>query len=102
MKRRLAFAGRVLPAFLILLSAPPVGRAQITAEQEQALFSRVDQIFHDVGEIMGLKIHRPVPRALITREKIRRYIEDRMAETMPPEDIRVQEVILKKFGFIPH
>jgi hypothetical protein len=25
-----------------------------------------------------------------------------MAETMPPEDIRVQEVILKKFGFIPH
>lgn len=106
MRRRLLSLVLLLPlllCFLILVHAPTAGGApQITSEQEKALFSRVDQIFHDVSGLMGLKIRRPVPRAVISREKIRQYIEDRMAESMPPEDIRIQEIVLKKFGFIPH
>jgi hypothetical protein len=46
-------------------------------------------------------MQRAVPRALISREKIREYVLDRMAEAISPEELRAQEVVLKKFGFLP-
>ncbi len=94
MKKPLAILLLALAAFTA------VAQPQITPEQEKQLFSRVDEIFATVSEIMGMKIRRPVPRAFITREKIRAYIEQRMGETLSPEEIRAQETILKKFGFV--
>jgi hypothetical protein len=84
---------------LFLLSA--VAWAQITAEQEKRLFSKVDEMFTQVSQILGMKINRPVPRAIITKEKIREYIEQRVAEVLTPEEIHAQEVVLKKLGFLP-
>jgi hypothetical protein len=84
----------------LLLAGLPAG-AQITPEQEKQLFSRVDEMMTQVSRILGMKIQRPVPRAVITREKIREYIEKRVAEALKPEEIRAQEILLKKLGFLP-
>lgn len=83
-------------ASFVALASPP----QITPDQERELFSRIDGMLATVSEITGLKVTRPVPRAIISREKIREYIEQRMAETLTPEEIRGQEILLKKFGFV--
>jgi len=89
---------RKLVALLVLGAA---ASAQISSEQEKQLFSRVDQMLEEVSRILGMKIQRRVPRAVITRDKVREYIEQRVAETLTPEEIRAQEIILKKFGFLP-
>jgi hypothetical protein len=86
----------VLAALLCLLAA----LAQVSPEHEKQLFSRVDGMLASVSEITGMKVLRPVPRALITREKIREYIEKRIAEAVKPEEIRGQELLLKKLGFV--
>jgi hypothetical protein len=86
---------------LVLLLAPRSLAVQITAGEEKQLFSNIDEIFAKVSRIMGMKIRRPVPRAVITKEKIREYINDRMAEALSPEELRAQEIVLKKFGFVP-
>ena len=78
-----------------------VAWAQITPEQEKPLFSKVDEMFAQVSQILGMKVNRRVPRAIITREKIRQYIEQRVAEALTPEEIRAQEIVLKKLGFLP-
>ncbi len=75
--------------------------AQIGPQQEKELFSRVDGMLRAVSEITGFPIARPVPRAVITREKIREYIEQRIAEAIPPGELRAQEILLKKLGFVP-
>ncbi|HYM13576.1 MAG TPA: hypothetical protein VEU62_22740 [Bryobacterales bacterium] len=94
------FRAALLALFLILWIAPRQTAAQITPEQEKQLFSRVDEVFRQVSDIMGMKIRHPVPRAVITREKIRDYINQRMKEVLPPEEIRAQEIVLMKFGFV--
>jgi hypothetical protein len=87
----------MLGTALVAFAAPP----QITPEQEKELFARVDEMAGQVSDILGMKMTRPVPRALISREKIREYVEQRMGETMSPEELHTQEVLLKKFGFLP-
>ena len=84
-----------------LFAVSAIAWAQITPEQEKQLFSKVDEMLTQVSQILGMKMNRRVPRAIITRDKIREYIEQRVAETLKPEEIRAQEVVLKKLGFVP-
>ncbi|MBI3667011.1 MAG: hypothetical protein HY236_12460 [Acidobacteria bacterium] len=95
MKKRTAFLTAVFAICLVR-----VAYGQISPEQEKQLFSRVDEMLATVSEITGMKVVRPVPRALISREKIREYVEQRMAKALKPEEIRGQEILLKKFGFL--
>ena len=99
-RRRARTAGTALVAALVLLWGPASAQ-QKDAGKEKELFARVDQMLGEVSEILGLKVDRPVPRAMITREKIREYIEGRIAEAIPPEELRAQEIVLKKFGYLP-
>ena len=79
-----------------LVADPPQRR-----DRGEQVVSRVDEIFGKVSDILGLKIRRPVPRAVISRDRIRQYVEQRMKETLKAEDIHAQETVLKKFGFVP-
>ncbi len=90
---------RVAWLFLLLVFAA-AAVAQVSPGQEKEVFSRVDGMLATVSEMLGMKVTRPIPRALITREKIREYIEQRLAEAIPPEEIRGQEILLKKLGFV--
>ncbi|MBI3693936.1 MAG: hypothetical protein HY238_03720 [Acidobacteria bacterium] len=100
MKKQLARLLLLSVAYCLLPAGCCPLYGQITPEQEKQLFSRIDQVFGEVSKIMGMKIRRPVPRAVISREKIHEYIEKRMAEALSPDDIRAQEIVLKKFGFV--
>lgn len=79
-----------------LLSPPP----QVAPEQGKQIFSRVDEMLAAVAEITGMKLTRPVPRALISRERIREYIEQRMAEALTEEELRGQQILMQKLGLV--
>ncbi len=53
-----------------------------------------------IGEISGLRLLKPIRRALISREAIRQLVKTRLSEAMSAEQIRHEELFLKKFGFV--
>ncbi len=53
-----------------------------------------------IGEISGLRPLKPIRRALISRESIRKLLKTRLSEAVSAEQIRHEELFLKKFGFV--
>jgi len=71
------------------------------SEQEREIFSTIGSILHDLQEITGFKVKHPVPAEMITRDKVKEFLEKRMKEVTSPEEIRVEELVMKKFGLVP-
>jgi len=77
--------------------------ASPAAESPPASDSGSDPIaatFRQVSELMGLPVRKPVPRAKISREEVRELLERRLTEDTDPEELRLEELFLKKFGFV--
>ena len=74
--------------------------AQPAAENERQLFRQIDEILTSLCEITGYKMLRPVPHELISSAGVRQYIEQRVQEEVKPEELRAEELVLKKFGFV--
>jgi hypothetical protein len=104
------FFGRILGARLaaLLLALVSVAVPAATAPQDgeisssrgQQLFSQIDQMLASLGEIMGLKVRRPIERSLLTRDEINQLVAKRIREEVKPEDVRLDELFLKKFGLV--
>lgn len=77
--------------------------AAAPAESPQAtgLCSQAGGIASDLATISGLKLHHPVPCDLITKDKVNEFLKKRVKESTTPEEIRAEELTLKKFGFVP-
>lgn len=52
-------------------------------------------------EISGLKLRKPVPCDYISKEKVKAFLDKRIREVASSEDIRAEELTLKKFGLVP-
>ena len=48
-----------------------------------------------------MPLHHPVPCDFITKEKINEFLNKRVKEVAKPEEIRAEELTLKKFGLVP-
>jgi len=105
-KLLLQAVGARLTALLLILAltiglaaaAPQDGG--ISPSREKELFSQIDQMLASLGEIMGLKLLRPIERSLLTRDEINQLVEQRIREEIKPEDVRLDELFLKKFGLV--
>ncbi len=42
-----------------------------------------------------------MPAEIITRDKVKEFLEKRMKDVASPEEVRVEELTLKKFGLVP-
>ena len=71
------------------------------ASDARNLCGQVPDIARSLTEISGMKLHHPVPCAFITKEKINEFLKKRVHDSEHPEDIRAEEMVLKKFGFVP-
>ena len=86
---------------LLLLSAMVFAQSGVDSEQEREIFSTIGSILHELQAITGFKIKHPVPAEMITRDKVKEFLEKRMKEVTSPEEIRVEELVMKKFGLVP-
>jgi hypothetical protein len=95
---------RILTASVIaaLLAVAPLAGADdesvISTEREQELFAQVDSMIEVISDITGLAVRKPIPRALITRDEIRKLVETRLEQETKPGEILAEEVLLKLFG----
>ena len=87
MKRLLGF---------FLLSA-----AAFAAEPRPALFADIGQIESELSSITGLEFKRRVPYAVINRNELRRFLDERIKDSIKPDEIRAEELTLKMLGLLP-
>jgi hypothetical protein len=55
----------------------------------------------ELSEITGMKAHHAVPCAFITKADVNKFLKERVQEVGKPDDIRAEELTLKKFNFVP-
>jgi len=65
------------------------------------LCGQVPTIAAELTQISGMKLRHPVPCDFITKEKIAQFLSKRVKEEASPEELRAEELTLKKFGFVP-
>ena len=95
MKRLFAVLG------LVALLAAAVCAQPAAPQPDQQLFQQIEGILTELSQITGLKPQKPVRHELIGREQVKQFLEDRIKEEVKPEELRAEELTLKKFGFVP-
>jgi hypothetical protein len=84
----------------LLLSAAAVSAA---AQPDSAarLCGEANQIAKELTVISGMQLHHAVPCDFITKDQINSFLKKRVKEVAKPEEIRAEELSLKKFGLVP-
>src|SRR5258708_2812080 len=70
-------------------------------EESRAIFEEIGKDLGELSEITGLKMQHKVPFDLITKDQVNQFLKDRVHEVTTPEDLRIEELGLKKFGLVP-
>ncbi len=90
MKRLFAFIASLVAAGVSVTPAPA-----------QGLFTQIGAIKAGLSEITGLAFTRDVPYASLTQDQLRKYLEQRLRDTMKPDEVRAEELTLKMLGLVP-
>jgi hypothetical protein len=83
---------------LLLLSFASPARSEQPAT---GLCAQAGKIAGELAQISGLKLHHPVPCDFITKEKVNEFLKKRVKDVSTPEELRAEELTLKKFGLVP-
>jgi len=75
--------------------------ALVRGEDTTSLFGQINEITAELSRITGLKPLKKVEYAPITKPEVNKFLRERLKEEMPPEEIRAEEMVLRKFGFVP-
>lgn len=71
------------------------------AGNKDAVFAEIGQTLDELARLSSLRVRRPVEYDLISREKVNEYLKQRVKDEIKPEELRAEELTLKKFGFVP-
>lgn len=77
--------------------------AGLAEEQPESpdIFQQIDRDFRELTAITGLRAKKPVHSERISRDKVGQFLKDRVKESVKPEELRAEELTLKKLGFAP-
>ncbi len=78
----------------------PAGRPHSASERDK-LFAGIDAMAKELAEITGLRLRQKLRYATITRDEVKKFLEERIRDEVKDEEIRAEELVLKKFGFAP-
>jgi hypothetical protein len=88
--------------FPILMSAA-LGTTQALAQSGDSakLCAQIPPLAEQLTKVSGMPMRHPVPCDFITKDKIKAFLNKRIKDVAKPEDLRAEEVTLKKFGLVP-
>jgi hypothetical protein len=61
----------------------------------------VDQILRQLSELTGLRVKHRVVQQTMERSQLKEYFDKRIREVTKPEEIALEELALKRLGFLP-
>jgi hypothetical protein len=70
------------------------------ASQAESLLATADEVFQEMSRTTGLPIRAPLKKQILSRAEIRKYLESSLQEEYTPQDIHIQESVLKAFGLV--
>lgn len=88
---------RPILAWLLVAAAA----AQPAREEPRAVFAEIDRTVRELADISALKLRKPVASDLISKDKVNEFLKKKVKEVSTPEEIRAEELTLKKFGLVP-
>ncbi len=77
------------------------GPAPARSPEAEAVCTQAAGIARELTEISGLKLLHTVPCDFITKEKVNEFVKQRVKAAASREELRAEELVLKKFGFVP-
>ena len=83
-------------------AAPSAEEGKISPQEGEELFHEVDEILKFVSKDSGLPIKHEVKRRLTNRDQVVAYLEKNMREDKSAQRVQRSELVLKKFGLLPH
>ena len=75
--------------------------AQPSREESQRVFAEINENLQELSRLSGFKVRKQVRYDLITRDQVSKFLRTRIKEKAKPEQIRAEELTLKKFGLVP-
>lgn len=88
---------RSLPVILILAAVVLLGGWQtpkLPAPEE------IGAILKELSAVTGFKVRKQLPFQMVTRDQVNAFVQERIKKSVKPEEIRAEEITLKKFGFV--
>ena len=61
----------------------------------------IDSTLKELSAITGFRVRHQLPFQLITRDQVNQFLADKIKKSVKPDEIRAEELTLKKFGFVP-
>src|SRR5882724_7622199 len=83
------------------LQKDPQKAHKITAIEAKELFQSVDEILHFAGTDTLLPVKHDVKKAIVSREQVGKYIDDKFKDDVDRIRFERSELVLKKFGLLP-
>ncbi len=92
---------RLKPVVFPILMGAALVAAPAQPGDAAKLCAQIPPLAKQLTEVSGMPLRHPVPCDFITREKIKDFLNQRVKEVAKPEDLRAEELTLKKFGLVP-
>jgi hypothetical protein len=73
----------------------------VLAQDRPQVFEAIDRSLQELANISGLKAKKNIQYDLITRDKVNQFLKERVKESVKPDELRAEEITLKKLGFVP-
>ena len=93
---------RLKPTLLLTLLGAAIALAQDSKDSGAAkLCAEIPPLAEQLTKISGMPLRHPVPCDFISKDKIAEFLNKRVKEVAKPEEVRAEELTLKKFGLVP-
>lgn len=92
---------RVIPVLLLCACWISAQTPAAAAAAKGLEADGIDEAVAQLSKITGLERLRKVQKDTITRSGIKQFLEEKIKEEVRPEDIRLEELSLKRFGLVP-
>jgi hypothetical protein len=87
--------------FVWILLLVAAAAAETRRDESRAIFAEIDRTLGELAEISGLHLHKKVPSDLISKDKVNAFLKKKVKEVSTPNEVRAEELTLKKFGLVP-
>src|SRR5205807_8045809 len=74
---------------------------RVTPEEAKELFQSVDEVLKFASKSTLLPMKQPVKKAMVSREQVEKYIDDKFQDDVDRIRFERSELVLKKFGLLP-
>jgi len=91
----------VCPTLILLGVALVAAPAPAQPGDSARLCALIPPLAEQLTRISGMPLRHAVPCDFITKAKIKAFLDKRVKEVAKPEDLRAEELTLKKFGLVP-